>query len=315
MQNILKYAMALALGALGLSAQEATVISIPHQGPAVAPNGSYKGIAATSVTTGMSGPNNVTPCFNCVPGVTGNVTLGFPFYLLTTDGMNALIPNDVTLLIEDADYTGPCTGVYVLLQNNVTVKSGTQEIFGGCTAGTDYMIYWTGAFSSEGGTSGVLKGGVAIAAGPVASAVEQPLQINSWPAPSGVVGPTTITIGVPEAGLPCYGLDCVAAWGTTPTLSIPTPMYVVPVGQPLVVTLEIEDISYAGPCTFVYQIKQGTTAVADGAHSATCSEPSIRIPTFNVTIPSDTPSGPAILSGGVVAGGQTYAMYQPILIQ
>ncbi len=53
MHNILKYAMALALGALGLSAQvEPIVISFPHQGPVVAPSGSYKGIAAVSVTIG-----------------------------------------------------------------------------------------------------------------------------------------------------------------------------------------------------------------------------------------------------------------------
>jgi len=80
-------------------------------------------------------------------------------------------------------------------------------------------------------------------------------------------------------------------------------------------TLEIWDNTYAGACTFVYQIKQGTAIIADGAHSATCSEHTARIPIWNLTIPSDTPSGPAILSGGVTAGGQTYAMYQPILIQ
>ncbi|MGD0437710.1 MAG: hypothetical protein ABSB86_14705 [Bryobacteraceae bacterium] len=83
MQNILKYAMALALGALGLSAQVAPiVVSFPHQGPVAAPSGGYKGIAAASATIGLGGPNYVTPCSNCVPGVTGSVTFGDPRYLL-----------------------------------------------------------------------------------------------------------------------------------------------------------------------------------------------------------------------------------------
>jgi len=193
------------------------------------------------------------------------------------------------------------------------VLSGQQEISGGCAAGTDYIVYWSTSFVPAGGTSALLKGGVAIAAGPVASAVEQPLQVSGWPPPSGIIGPTTITIGVPVAGVPCY--DCAPSWGDAPTLSIPTPMYVVPRDQALMATLEIWDNTYAGACTFVYQIKQGTAIIADGAHSATCSEHTARIPIWNLTIPSDTPSGPAILSGGVTAGGQTYAMYQPILIQ
>jgi len=315
MRIILRYATALAFSVVGLSAQEATVVSLPHhRGEAVAPDSTYQGIAATSVTVSLGGPTGVQPCFNCVPGTTGSATIGDPRYLLDFGKGRTTV--FVTLLIEDTDYTGPCTGVYVLLQDNVTNLSGKQAISGGCAAGTDYIVYWSPSFLSQGsGTSGLLKGGVSIAAGSVASAVEQPLQMSAFPPPSGVIGPTTITIGAPEAGLPCYG--CAPSWGTAPSLSIPTPMFAVPRGEALMLTMEIQDSTYAGECTFVYQIKQGTTVVVDGSRAASggCPLPSVHIPTWNITIPADTPTGPAILSGGVKAGNQTFGMYQPILIQ
>jgi hypothetical protein len=312
MQNVLMCALALIVSTAGLSAQEATVISFPHQGGAAAPNGTYQGIAATSVTLGEPGPNSVKPCFDCVPGIIGSVTFGDPRYLLDFSKIGASL--DVTLLIEDTNYTGPCTGIYVLVGN---FKSffGQQQIPGGCVAGTDYIVYWPVSFDREStAPQGTLKGGVQIApSAPVVSAVERPLQISNFPPPSGMIGPTTITIGVPEAGLPCYA--CAPPWGNVPTLSIPTPMFVVPRNQAFMVTMEIQDYTYDGPCSFVYQIKQGTTVVAVGSHSASCSAHSVRIPTWNVTIPEATPTGPANLSGGVIAGNQTYAMSQPILIQ
>jgi hypothetical protein len=269
----------------------------------------YQGIAATSVTISLGGPNNVKPCFNCVPGIKGSLTFGDPRYLLDFGEAG---PMDVALLIEDTTYTGPCTGVYVLQQGKL---SGQQEILGGCVADTDYIIYWPVSYDSKYTVPyGLLKGGVQIApSAPVVSAVEQPLQNSGFPPPSGVIGPTTITIGVPEAGLPCY--NCAPSWGNALTLSIPTPMFVVPRNQVLMVTMEVQDSTYAGACTFVYLIKQGTTVVAAGSHSASCSAHSVRIPTFYPTIPESAPTGPAILSGGVQAGGQTFAMSQPILIQ
>jgi len=309
-RNILRCALALTFSALGLSAQEANVIAFPHQGPAFAPDSSYQGIAAASVTISTGGPNEVLPCFSCVPGTMGGVTFGDPRYLLDFDASESMA---VALLIEDGDYTGPCTGIYELLRNNIPILSGYQEIYGGCAPDTDYIVYWDYPVSLRKGEGPVLlKGAVAINAGPVASAVEQTLQSSFFPAPSGIIGPTTITIGVPETGLPCY--NCAPSWLNALTLSVPTPMFVVPRGQNLMVTMEVQDSTYTGACTFVYQIRQGTNVVADGSHSATCSAHSVRIPTFSVTIPLNTPSGPANLSGGVIAGGQTYAMYQPILI-
>src|SRR5579863_9876811 len=157
----------LAFSALVLSAQEATVVSFPHQGGVIVADSAYQGIAATSVTIGAGGPNNAMPCLDCVPDTTGSATFGDPLYLLGFAG-NGYTPLDVTLLIEDTAYTGPCTGVYVLVQGGVTILSGKQEIFGGCVAGTDYIFYWSIGFRRvSSAPSGELKGGVAISNGPV----------------------------------------------------------------------------------------------------------------------------------------------------
>lgn len=57
MQNILKYAMALALGALGLSAQVAPiVVSFPHQGPVAAPSGGSRESQRQARPSAWAGP-------------------------------------------------------------------------------------------------------------------------------------------------------------------------------------------------------------------------------------------------------------------
>src|SRR5579862_6219920 len=157
----------LAFSTLVLSAQEATVVSFPHQGGVIAADSAYQGIAATSITVSEGGPNNVTPCFNCVPGVTGSVTFGDPRYLEDSNETTGLF---AALLIEDTDYTGPCTGVYVLLQGDLVIASGKQEITGGCVAGADYIFYWSLTYSRvSSAPSGMLKGGVATTAATVVS--------------------------------------------------------------------------------------------------------------------------------------------------
>jgi len=86
---------------------------------------------------------------------------------------------------------------------------------------------------------------------------------------------------------------------------------------PLAVSMEVEDESYTGPCTLFYEIKQGTTVVASGTHviSGGCTSPSEKITYWDVTIPSAATPGAAVLTGGVIAGSDTFEMGQPILIQ
>jgi hypothetical protein len=308
MQSVYKCALVLTFSVIGLWAQELTVVSFPHQGVPIAHDSTYPGIAATSVTM-APGKYNATPCFNCVPGVTGSVSLDDPRYLVDWKDH----PLVEALLIEDTDYTGPCNAVLELLQNGQRPQLSWGPIFGGCAAGMDYIVSWSGGGSSYSNAPAVLRGGVGIVPGSMVSVVEVNLQFHENPPPAGMIGPATITIGIPVAGLPCS--DCASM--PTPNLSIPTPLFAVPRDQALMVTLGIEDVSYDGQCTFFYQIKQGSTVVANGGHipSGGCSAGTLKLPTWDVTIPQDTPTGPATLLGGVVAGSQTYSIYQPILIQ
>ncbi len=297
------------------------VISFPHRAAAVAADATYQGIAATSVTISFETFDGVPvpPCFDCVPGVTGTVTFGAPYYLLGLPGGHG--PLYVTLMIEDTDYTGPCSGVFELLQDSVPAHYATQAIPGGCVAGTDYLLSWETRFRAGTSTSGLLKGGVEIGDGSsVISAVEEPLVIStSKPLPHGIAGPASITIGVPVSGPPC--VNCAPSFGDSATLSVPTPLFIVPRDEALMVTLYTVDFTYLSglenPCTLFYQIKLGTTVVAGGKRTSPdlCRLDQTNLSTWNLKLPSGTPAGPAILSGGVIAGSNTYAMFQPILIQ
>jgi hypothetical protein len=87
-----------------------------------------------------------------------------------------------------------------------------------------------------------------------------------------IVGPASISIGAQTAGLPCANCGPAAL---KPGISIPTPMYVVPRGEPLTVTLVSENINYTGTCSFEYAIKQGTATITGGTRSVAggCSAP------------------------------------------
>jgi hypothetical protein len=321
MRRFLIFAGVAALSASSLFAQNTTVVSFPHLGSSAPASSSYQGVGATSVTIGFNiGP----PCVNCVPGITGSVTIPDPFYTYAYPEAEV---GAVTLLIEDTGYTGPCSGVYIFgTKTGTPFLSGQQAISGGCVAGTDYIVSWSVEIpgniqgtceASPCAGNAILEGGVTTSAGTLASTVVQPMIVLPYTPPlrPGIIGPSTVTIGAQIPGLPCF--DCSTFPQGDPNLSIATPLYVVPRNTPLAVSMEVKDQTYTGPCTLFYEIKEGTTVVSSGTRVITggCTASSGKITYWGVNIPSSTTPGAAVLSGGVIAGSSTFEMSQPIMIQ
>jgi hypothetical protein len=314
-------AFALILSVSAVSAQEVTVMSFPHQGPAVSASATYQGIAIAGMSVSLEGNGIAQPCLtgvpNCAPDIDGGLSVAFPRYFLMSGGETLVI-----IVVEDTSYTGTCSlGVTVKNASSATLGWGFGPV--GCQPNTDYVIYFrmqlpdpvSPAWEPVSVNAGLILSGDRD--GTVVSGATLPAvlgQGGAVPYPT-IIGPASISIGSETPGLPCS--NCGSS-GLGANIAIPAPMYAVPRSEPLTVTLVTENVNYTGACTFEYAIKQGATKIASGSRSPSggCAAPPGAgfVTAWNLDLPAEVTPGLAVVVGALVAGSNTYGIFQQILI-
>ncbi len=121
---------------------------------------------------------------------------------------------------------------------------------------------------------------------------------------------TNVSVGAQINNYPCF--NCPGAG----TIAIPIPMAFITHGANVGYTLIFQDVNYAGACSVIYAIKQGSGFIAGKSYdmpSPGCQKNYLYYVNFKTTAPNKT--GAATLMGILQAGSATSAATLPIYLQ
>ena len=119
-----------------------------------------------------------------------------------------------------------------------------------------------------------------------------------------VIGFTNASVGMQMKGFPCMGGASGCADQTPGTIALSSPMAVVMKGSKVTYTFEFEDVSYTGPCSLAFVLKDGTTKLDSGHYKfpSGCTPNTVYFASFNRILKSNKKMGIGVLNGSLKAG-------------
>jgi hypothetical protein len=120
-----------------LAANNATIIGVPRPSPATVPDTVNVGFLATGVLAGVTDPEGIIPCFNCVGGVDiQTLLLALPLAAVTEGG-------NVTIMVlgDDLFYGGNASFTF-----NIRANLSVAPVLTGTVSGTVSPGIWFAQF-------------------------------------------------------------------------------------------------------------------------------------------------------------------------